>query len=259
MFQPRLRKPSENNYYYKPNGNINTLNANDDYNMPNCTNYCFLRMHEILGLKERDSYILRESGGYGTAKNWYAQTYLPKGKELKECAIAVFDGNSGHVAFIEKKLSDTRAIISQSQYDENKSLRNYKYFETREVDLIVGQATLSGVGKLIGFIYPKNNDNRVARNTKKEQLEVYEDYFNVRKTPNGETYDGCYCACGIYNVLDKKQEGNYTWVKIDKDCWVALMQGNRLLPKDDVDYKALYEEAQAQLDMIRKDIAKWKI
>ena len=258
MFLQRLRKPSEDNFFYKSNGDINILSPKDDNNMPNCTNYCFLRMHEILNLKERNSTLLRLSGGYGRAKNWFSETHLPKGYELKEGSIAVFDGNAGHVAFVEKKLSDTKAIISHSQYDKDKSLRNYKYFENREVDLIVGQATISGVGKLKGFIYPNFTDKRVERDTSKEQFEVYEDYFNVRKSPNGESYDGCYCPIGIYNVLDKK-ETDYTWVKIDKDCWVALMEGNRLLPKDDIDYKALYEEAQAKLDKISEDIKKWKI
>ena len=218
MFLQRLGKFVEDNQYYAP-GKFNTFQG--DIRMPNCTAYAFLRMHEACECKARQNKWIRASGGFGNAKTWFDTTTLPKGYELKEGAIAVFDGNCGHVAYVEHKIDDTHAIISQSQYDADKNRRDYKYFEVRSVELAVGKVTMNGVGQLIGFIYPPIADKRVSRDTAKNQVEIIETYVNVRKSPNGELANkGCYCPTGVYNVLDVHLVDNYKWFKLDDDCWL---------------------------------------
>ena len=128
MWLRRLQRPGvydPYNKYYDPNGKFNIYTGST--RMPNCTAYSYLRAQEEMLLDDRDPYLIRSSGGFGNAKTWYDTTPLPKGHVLREGAIAVFDGNCGHVAIVEKKISDTHAIISESNYDDDKSLRNWKY------------------------------------------------------------------------------------------------------------------------------------
>ena len=210
-------------YIYKNDGGkFNPVpSSKSDTAMPNCTDYALCRGWEASEAPKPFPIALPTSTGFGNAKTWYDKTPLPKGKELKVGSIAVFDGTYGHVAFVERVIDKTHALISQSQYDANKSLRNYKYFETREVELVVGKATLSGIGSLIGFIYLPINDIRVNRNSDKEQVEIIQQMVNVRTSPEGYVYrEGCYAPMGIYNVQDKKEVNGYMWYQLEKDHWV---------------------------------------
>lgn len=208
--------------YYEPKGKFNTSPAWSENQMPNCTMYCYCRGYEAMSSKSPIPYWVRQSSGFGHAKTWYATTTLPKGSELRTGSVAVFDGNYGHVAFVERKIDATHALISESNYDDNKSLRNWKYWRKREVELVVGKATLAGVGKLIGFIYLPINDLRTAKNTNKDQVSIIEDFVNVRVKANGDKKLGLYCPIGTYNILELKDSGNYKWAKLDTDCWVAV-------------------------------------
>ena len=221
MWLRRLQRPGvydPYNKYYQPNGAFNIYTGS--VRMPNCTAYAYIRAQEAERLNKRDPYLINSSGGFGNAKTWYATTPLPKGSVLREGAIAVFDGNCGHVAIVEKKINDHHGIISESNYDDNKSRRDWKYWQIRECDLIVGKSTISGVGPLIGFIYLDIKDKRVSRDSNKDQVKVSYDYINVRVSPglSAVKYDGCFCPDGIYNVLDLQEADGYTWYKLDDDC-----------------------------------------
>ena len=178
---------------------------------------------------------------------------MPTGCELKDGCVAVFDGTSGHVCFVERKIDDTHAIITESQYDENKSnwgnkTWERKYWDRRTVELKVGKATLSGVGKLIGFIYPPIRDIRTTRNSSKEQVEILEDFVNVRKSANGEiTNVGCFCPVGIFDVLDSKKIDGYVWFKLDENAWVR-----------EGDWLVYYPEDSGELERLRKENAELK-
>lgn len=206
--------------YYKPNGKFNLWDAGDELQMPNCTMYAYLRSFEICNATA--PFPIAKSGlGFGNAKSWYSQSPLKKGSKLKSFSIAVFNGVYGHVAIVERRIDDTHALISESQYDDDKSLRNYKYWQKREVELVVGKATLSGVGELLGFLYLPIEDIRTLRDTTKEQISINEEFVNVRGLPNGEVArKGCYAPMGIYNVQDIKNDGEYNWYQLDKACWV---------------------------------------
>lgn len=207
--------------YYVPNGKFNTASPGSDVQLPNCTMYAYCRGYEAMDATYSFPWV-RSSGGFGNAKTWFATTTMPKGYELREHSIAVFDGNYGHVAFVERKIDATHALITESNYDSNKSLRNWKYWQKRSVELIVGKSTLSGIGPLIGYIYLPVNDKRASRDTSVTQVKITEEMVNVRKSPNGERHLGLYCPQGIYNVLSFKDSGNYKWAQLDTDAWVAV-------------------------------------
>lgn len=254
--------------YYIPNGQFNTASPTSDVQMPNCTCYCYSRAFESTEAAKPYP-IARTTLGYGNAKTWYDKSPLPKGSVLKTGSIAVFSGTAGHVAYCERVIDSNHALISQSQYDSNKSLRNYKYWEKREVELTVGKATLSGVGKLIGFIYLPINDIRVGRNTDKDQIQITEDMVNVRIEPNGDLFQkGCYIPRGIYNVLESRKVGEYNWYCVEANHWVREGEWLKFYPrvnpeselaKENEELKKLNEQlgnelavAYKQLDEIRK-------
>ena len=256
MYLERLSKNGmESSPYYqsqtfnKAKGTITDL--------PNCTCFCQCRAYESTEAGEPFGMFYGYSiGGYPNAKNWYEKTTLPKGTELKTGSIAVFSGEFGHVLYVEQRIDSTHALISQSQYDADKSLRNYKYYESKVVELVVGKATLSGIGKLIGFIYLPINDIRTSRNTFTDQIEITEEMVNVRIEPNGDLFQkGCYIPTGIYNALDKRNDGTYDWYKVEGNHWVR--EGNWLkfypgveedtLEKENAELKEQVAELQTEL------------
>ena len=218
--------------YYEPNGKFNTTPPGNDIQMPNCTMYCYLRTFECSNATKPFP-VARTSLGFGNAKTWYGASPLEKGSKLKQFSIACFDGTYGHVAFVEQVIDSTHALITESQYDSNKSLRNYKYWQKRVVELIPGKATLSGVGVLQGFLYVPVKDIRVSRNSEFEQVEILDDMVNVRVKPNGNiTRAGNYAPRGIYNILDIKNDGDWDWYQLDKNCWVRQGDWTRYYPID---------------------------
>ena len=228
--------------YYKPNGKFNTSSSNSDTQMPNCTMYAYCRSFESTDATNPYP-IARSTLGFGNAKTWYSLSPLKKGNVLKTGSIAVFDGIYGHVAYIERKIDDNHALISESQYDSNKSLRNYKYWQTRTVELTIGKATLSGVGNLLGFLYLDIDDIRVSRDYNKEQIEILEDKVNVRGTANGSIVrKGCYAPMGIYNILNKLEVDGYTWYELDKANWIRQGEWLTYYPIEDNEITKLKKE-----------------
>ena len=208
------------NFCYVPGGKINTSPKGSSIQMPNCTMNAHCGGHEECDAKELID-IARPGGGFGNAKTWWTQSPLPKGSEPRIGSIAVFDGNCGHVIVLVRKISKTRYLVHDSSYDDNKNRRDWKFWRIYQVDLVVGQQPISGVGKLLGFIYLPINDIRVERNTTKEQVEITEEMVNVRKEPEGAVYcEGCYCPMGVFNVLAKKTLNGHTWFKLQEDHWV---------------------------------------
>jgi surface antigen len=242
-------------YYQSPVFNHAKGTIND---LPNCTQFCVSRTYESTNAdKPFTMFYGKSAGGYYMAKQWYDKTTLPKGTELKTGSIAVFDGNYGHVAFVEQKLDSNHALISQSQYDDNKSLRNYKYYESRECELTVGKATLSGIGKLIGFIYLPIEDIRTQRNTFVDQIEITEDMVNVRIQPNGDLYQqGCYIPRGIYNALESRSDDTYKWYKVEENHWVREGEWLKFYPGvEQSDLEKENAELKEQNEQLRTELA----
>lgn len=234
--------------YFIPSGKFNTAPSDSDIQMPNCTMYAYLRSFEAVNASNPFP-IARNGLGFGNAKTWYSESPLKKGSEIRTGSIACFDGNYGHVAFVERKIDNNHALISESQYDADKSLRNYKYWQKRIVELEAGKATLGGVGELQGFLYLDIQDIRTKR-SEKEQIEILEDFVNVRIEPNGDLLQkGCFAPMGIYNVLSKEQVNGYWWYQIGRKAWVR--EGNWLR------YYEPADDMMADLREIKRLISKW--
>lgn len=241
MWLPRLSVFADTNPYYKSKTFNKGLGT--DLDMPNCTQYCVCRSYES---SEADApYLMfknRGAGSYPNAKNWYDETLLPKGKDLKEGAIGVCTGEFGHVFQIEEVIDSTHAVISQSQYSSNKSRRDYMYWEKRTVELVIGKSPMSGIGALIGYVYPPIRDIRVKRDSTKHQIEITESMVNVRISPNGNIFcKGLYAPKGIFNVSNEEIVDGYKWFELEKNHWVR--EGEWLQEYDIADdnyYKDLY-------------------
>lgn len=217
MFTERLNKDGIDggNYWY--NHDLNPY-AQGDLWMPNCTNYAWGRSSELANKNLRKDLM----GAYPNAKNWYANAKWKKGTEPRLGAIGVWDGELGHVAVVED-ISDDYVVFSQSNYFRPINKNSPKYFETRAYTPKVGEKTLGVDLPFLGYIYnPYVKDNRTTRNEDVSQVEVLADLIRVRKSPNGEVYQGRYCLKGIYNILETKIDGDYTWAKLDDDIWIAL-------------------------------------
>lgn len=249
MYLERLSSSGlEDSPYFIPSGKFNTSPAGSDIQMPNCTMYAYLRSFEAVNASKPFP-IARQGLGFGNARTWYSESPLKKGSEIHTGSIACFDGNYGHVAFVERKIDSNHALISESQYDADKSLRNYKYWQKRIVELEVGKATLSGVGELQGFLYLDIDDIRTERNGK-EQIEILEDFVNVRISPNGDLLQkGCFAPMGIYDVLAKESLDGYWWYKVDKNAWIREGEWLR--------YYEPESDLYADLREIKRLIEKW--
>lgn len=247
MYLERLSSSGlEDSPYFVPSGKFNTSPAGSDIQMPNCTMYAFCRAYEATDASKRYD-IARKGGGFGNANKWFSESPLPKGNKLKTGSIACFDGVYGHVAFVERVIDDTHALISESQYDDDKSLRNYKYWNKRVVELEVGKATLNGVGPLQGFLYLDIDDKRTQIDGS-EQIEILEDYVNVRATPNGNiARKGCYAPMGVYNILSRREVDGYMWYELDKNNWVR--EGSWL--------KYYSSDLMDDLKKIKEILSKW--
>lgn len=241
------------NRHYVPGGKFNTSSPGSSIQIPNCTMNAFCGGYEESDAVTRFD-LARKGGGFSNAKNWWEESPLPKGSEPRIGSICVFDGNYGHVIVLVRHINGKRFLVHDSSFDENKKRRDWKFWRIYEVDLEVGTAPISGVGKIKGFLYLPINDIRVERNIKKEQIEVKEEMVNVRKTPNGEIYlPGCYCPMGVFNVLSKKVVDGYTWYELQENHWIR--EGEWLVHYDkgsvDNNIEQIKEYAQKILDLCK--------
>lgn len=239
MILERLDKPILNTKYYIPNNNEN--------DMPNCTKYCHDRAQEAC--ENIELKLFKDIGvkGFPMADKWLEHSALPTGTEVKPFSIACFSGVNGsiHVAFIERVNSDGTCLISDSRSDEDKSLRNDRFWRLLDnVTLKIGQIpTIAGVGELLGFQYLPVKDIRTKRNAEKTQLEVFKTRLRCRSSYGLNApiiNEGCYVPVGIYDVLDTKEADGYTWCKVEENHWIAhdkswanLYKVEPIIPTDD--------------------------
>lgn len=220
MFKERLSEKGiiESKYF-----NDNSLNAfaGTANQMPNCTAYCCFRIPESIdgSVNVRDKIIFNRNGA-PDAQSWYPSTLWEKGSRPKPGAIACWDGDPGHVAFVERVNNDGSILVSQSNFGST-------FWELKTYICEVGKVT-SGVGKIFqGYIYnPYLKDIRVDHKDGIFQVEVIADHLNVRNSPNGEVNTGQYCPMGIYDILSIEHSGNYDWAKIDEKSYIALAEGS---------------------------------
>ena len=119
-----------------------------------------------------------------------------------------------------------------------------------------------GVGLVFqGYIYPPNVRYAVERDTSTDQVEILAERLKVRKSPNGDWVEGIFAPLGIYNILGVQTAGEYTWAKLDNECWIALNDKDGWTrtylkesdkPQED-DYKAKYEELEKVCNDLKND------
>lgn len=232
VFKPRTTKPEAGNKYYIRKANGGYSNAikgkptdKDCDVLSNCVGYAYGRFNEI--------------GGYGCCKYLApvnAENFMQYkgsckvGQTPKLGAVMVWrkgatlsgsDG-AGHVAIVEKIISDTEVITSESGYNSK------AFWNQRRAKGSNGKWGCGSAYTFLGFIYnpavpdlPKVTST-VTRSTKKNQIVVKISTLRVRMAPGtDETVLGYAKSGGCYNFTTTKIADGYTWYKIADNQWVA--------------------------------------
>lgn len=128
--------------------------------------------------------------------------------------------------------------FNQDEYNKGWYERNWEDFEAYE--------------------YTKPLDylgSSIERNETKDQIEVIINNLYVRKLPNGEILG--YINPGIYNIIDTKVSGDYTWYKIGYNMWIAYKNefANLYLKKENVLANEVEESLKVNVDeVIENDV-----
>ena len=96
----------------------------------------------------------------------------------------------------------------------------------------------------------------VERDEQVDQIEVKVEKLRVRKTPNGEILG--YINLGIYNILEKEKNGDYTWIKIGENMWIAYQETwETIYPKKEIEELTLeVEELKKALEQCQNEYEK---
>lgn len=192
-----------------------------------CTWYTYYRAIEV-GYTP-PCYWDRETrtGSYTNAKLWlqnFREPWEVKGPDYRPVAgdIAVFDGEYGHVIFIE----NNNGLISEYNRIVKGGFDN---------DVWDFGTVLAGCGPLIGYLhFPNSSVAPVPRNEKVDQIETTDTSLRIRVQPNLNGEIVGHVQIGYYNVLSQTEADGYTWYQIEKDRWCANIT-TKYLPADDTD------------------------
>ena len=246
MFTPRLKKPEAGNKYYikKPSGYNPCKKGNPtdkDCNvLANCVGYATGRFSE-----ETNEGCCRWFGNMD-AKSFYivaTRDYnLEVGQTPKVGAIACWQGGStkqGHVAIVEKVVSNTEILTSESAYGG-------KAFYTKTRKKGNGLWGMSSKYKFQGFVYNPNIakiTKPVERNTAVDQLEVIKSKLRIRTEPSLKGEILGFAELGYYNDLETKEADGYIWHKVAENNWLAEVEGYViLLPTYKVGDKVVFKQ-----------------
>lgn len=244
-FKPRLTRPEAGNKYYirKANGGYSNAIAGkptdkDNNVLSNCVGYAYGRFNEI--------------GNYGYCKylapvnaenfiQYKGSCKVGQTPKLGACMVwrkgATLSGSdgAGHVAIVEKVISDTEVVTSESAYGGS------AFFTQTRKKGSNGRWGSGSAYTFLGFIYnPAVSDNEtvtssntnttktktkitstVDRNPAKNQIKVLVEDLRVRTGPALATTILGFAKKGYYNFTETKSANGYTWYKIAEDQWVA--------------------------------------
>ena len=161
-----------------------------------------------------------KTGSYTNAKEWlanYREPWEVKTPDYEPVAgdIAVFDGEYGHIQFLE-----TDTMFSEYRNGEKDSFRNGKFEKS---------------SNLLGFLhYPYNVVEPVERNVSVNQIQTFDTNLRIRTKPSLSGEIVGYVQIGYYNVLETKDADGYIWYKIDANRWCANVDV-KYLPSDGTD------------------------
>lgn len=206
-----------------------------------CTWYCFGR---ALSLFSAPTWWDRatQTGSYTNAKLWlenYRDPWVVKGVDYTPKAgdIAVFDGEYGHVQFME-----TDTMYSEYSNGDPNSFRNGK-FEKKP--------------NLLGFLhYPYSSVETVERNPNVNQIQTTDDTLRIRTEPSLSGEIVGHVQIGFYNVLSQKENDGYIWYEIGKDRWCANVTVT-YLPSDEDDIikqiERYFNEMKQQVNVLKDE------
>ena len=185
-----------------------------------------------------------QTGSFTNAKDWLANYRDPwEVKDVDyipvENDIVVFNGQYGHVAFVEK-VENGIAILSQYMSGDINSFSNYAWS--------IGTPY---TGQLLGYLHcPVAIVKPASRNENVNQIQTTDDTLRIRTKPNLNSEIVGHVQLGYYNVLSKKEAtvedmaavpGLKCWYEIVKGRWCANITTN-YLPVNDSDIIRQLEE-----------------
>ena len=190
-----------------------------------------------------------KTGSYTNAKLWlaeYRDPWIPiTDKDYKPVQgdILVYDGEYGHVIFMESDI-----ITSEYRNGDPNSFRNAKLGDYK--------------GNLLGVLhYPYSPVSTVERNENVNQIETTDEQLRIRTEPSLAAEIVGHVQLGYYNVLSEKDADGYIWYEISKDRWCANITTN-YLPKAEDDFvhdtKAKITALESQNKEMREDYMKIK-
>lgn len=162
-----------------------------------------------------------QTGSYTNAKEWlenYRDPWEVKGVDYTPVQgdIAVFDGEYGHVQFLE-----TDVMFAEYSSGDPNSFKTGKFQKK---------------SNLLGFLhYPYEPISPVERDDNKDQIETTDESLRIRTAPSLNAEIVGHVQLGYYNVLDTKKADGYTWYEISKDRWCADIT-TKFYPKTQEDF-----------------------
>lgn len=216
------------------------INSKTGSVLPNCVAYAHGRWLELLtgavGLEKAKEYESRMCLYNAEQYYGYTQDGFDRGQEPRLGAIICWRKGSlasgdgaGHVAIVEKINSDGSIVCSASNYGGTRWYRS-TYYKSR--NYYIGSAYT-----FQGFIYPPVQFSEFAadaveRNSNVDQIAVNLDILNVRSGAGTNYARLGYAQRGFHNVLRIQEGGEYRWYEIEKNKWIAGVQGTEYLPKE---------------------------
>lgn len=189
-------------------------------------------------------------GAYTNAKEWlncYRDPWEVKDRFYSpvENDIAVFDGEFGHVIFIEE-VDGKVAICTEYRNGDPNSFRLFNW--TVGTDY---------TGKLLGYLHcPYAPCDPVPRNDTVDQIQTTDDNLRIRTKPSLDGEIVGYVGLGYYNVMDTKSADGYTWYKIGKDRWCANVSTIFLPAEDDIirQLDAMFKSLKTKVTEKQKEV-----
>ena len=137
--------------------------------------------------------VFYQEGTKGNATGNHLHFECAKGKFTKS---GWYQDASGYWSIINGKLATDCLWI-----DDTYNIINTRGYSFKKVQTKVGKP--------------------VARNEYVDQVNVFDTttILRARKAPNGEVLG--YMNSGIYNLLERKADGDYEWLKVEENVWFA--------------------------------------
>lgn len=251
-----------NKFYWDESINPNATIPNA---LPNCTTFLYGAVKED-GHRSPVSKILNANKWHEVLINGWS--YIPFDINKIEVGDGLEWTNKCHVCGVSR-ITEDKIIISSSWYTGEHGSSYYDgKFDSRESFISLEQLSdymllnypnrffhcwsleeeIKRVGEKPQFIL-KAPLYSVKRNTNKNQIQVLTDIQNVRNE-NLEVIKRA--ESGYYNVLSTREENGYLWYEVEKNRYIAQVNGRVMYLPKDTDYDVIVEENRILKDKIKR-------